>query len=62
MRRCNGAEVRSGACCFANGSCLVLTSEACADGDGQHQGDDADCADVDIDCLPDDNDSDELDE
>ena len=34
----------SGACCFSDGSCLLLSGLDCAEQDGAYQGDGADCA------------------
>jgi hypothetical protein len=38
-----GTPTPTGACCFSNGSCLVLESTACADQDGIYMGDGTTC-------------------
>jgi hypothetical protein len=40
------AATSSGGCCLPDGSCEILTAEACATGGGTYQGDGTDCVGV----------------
>ncbi|MCX6833535.1 MAG: hypothetical protein NTW07_00115, partial [candidate division Zixibacteria bacterium] len=42
----NGPEP-TGACCYPNGTCVVMTAPACGQGGGTYAGDGTDCSDLD---------------